>query len=87
MDVILYSTPDCHLCEQAAELLAVCAPRCPGVRVDEVDIAADDALLERYGERIPVLRDPAGGRELGWPFDADAVLGFLSGAASAEGPA
>ena len=30
----------------------------------------DDANLElRYGERVPVLRDATGHRELDWPFD------------------
>ncbi len=37
-----------------------------GLAYTEVDIASDDALVERYGLRIPVIRQ--GSRELDWPF-------------------
>ena len=33
----------------------------------------DDALVERYGVRIPVLKEVSKDVELGWPFDADVV--------------
>lgn len=41
-----------------------------------VDIADDNALFERYGWLIPVLRagDDA---ELRWPFDATSLASFL----------
>ena len=40
----------------------------------------DEALMERYGTRIPVLRDPAAlAAEIGWPFDEAAVRGLLAG--------
>lgn len=70
--LILYSTADCHLCEQAAALLA-------GLNqpATVVDIAERPELVERYGVRIPVLADPAGG-ELDWPFDAAAILEFIA---------
>jgi hypothetical protein len=35
-------------------------------------------LEQRYGTRVPVLRDARDGRELDWPFDAAAVRTFLS---------
>ncbi len=47
-----------------------------------IDIADDDELLERYGEHIPVLRWPAGGVRLDWPFTADDVLAALAPALS-----
>lgn len=83
MILILYSTPDCHLCEQATALLAGCAARRPGVTIREVDVVGDAALLARYGERVPVLYDPIAQRELGWPFDADTALAFVDTAARA----
>jgi hypothetical protein len=43
-----------------------------------VDIAEDLTLLERYGVRIPVIKD-ATGRELGWPFDTAQLKAFLAG--------
>lgn len=69
---ILYHTAGCHLCELAEAVIEPLA-RARGWRVSRVDIAGDDALLERYGTRIPVLRDPRDGREIGWPFDRAAL--------------
>jgi Glutaredoxin-like domain (DUF836) len=53
--VLLYSRPECHLCEQArAEILAL---RDEGLRfeLEEIDIESDDGLHRRYLERIPVV--------------------------------
>ena len=48
----LYERPNCHLCEEAADLLdAMIGPD----RYERVDIEADDDLLVRYGHRIPVV--------------------------------
>ncbi|MDF9391852.1 MULTISPECIES: glutaredoxin family protein [Methylococcus] len=69
--LVLYGTDGCHLCKAAGEVLTDL-----GVVATAVDILGDDHLLQRYGLRIPVLRDGAG-RELGWPFDAAAVRRFL----------
>jgi hypothetical protein len=49
------------------------APEFDSVWVD--DLAA---LVQRYGTRVPVLRDDRDGRELDWPFDAAAVRAFLN---------
>ncbi|MEK9919546.1 MAG: glutaredoxin family protein [Luminiphilus sp.] len=68
----LYTTPGCHLCEHAEAILE--AAQCTFAAVD---IAEDLALLERYGVRIPVVRDVRG-RELGWPFDTPQLIAFLS---------
>ncbi len=69
--LVLYGTSCCHLCEQAEALLHEL-----GIMAEHMDIAEDDELLEKYGTRIPVLR-AGNGAELGWPFDAVAVAGFL----------
>jgi len=64
--LVLYQRDDCHLCDLALALLAqVRAPEFESVFID-----GDAALEARYGERVPVLRDEAGGMELDWPFDA-----------------
>ena len=34
-------------------------------------------LEDRYGARVPVLRDDRDGRELGWPFDAETARRWL----------
>jgi len=71
IELILYSTSACHLCEQALELLQPLINEDCSVR--EVDISASDDLFQRYGTLIPVLRRPASDAELRWPFSlADA---------------
>jgi glutaredoxin len=53
--LVLYSRPGCHLCEEALEELL--ALHREGYRFDlhEVDIESDEELLRRMLERIPVL--------------------------------
>ena len=64
MSLTLYTSPGCHLCEQAEEILDYL-----GVAFTPVDISTDVDLVRQYGVRIPVLQrsDKA---ELGWPFDS-----------------
>ena len=51
--VTLYSRPGCHLCDDARAVIErVCTDL--GERYDEVNIDDDPALLERFGEEIPV---------------------------------
>jgi glutaredoxin len=73
MNLKLYGTAFCHLCEQAETVL-----REIGIEADYIDIADDDELLEKYGIRIPVLKRADTGTELGWPFDAVAISRFLA---------
>lgn len=49
-NAILYSRQGCHLCEEAAEVLARC-----GVSFEKVDIDAEADLARRYGECVPVV--------------------------------
>jgi arsenate reductase-like glutaredoxin family protein len=72
MDIRLYGTACCHLCEEAQAILHEL-----GIQAEHVDIADDDDLLEKYGIRIPVLKRLDTGAELGWPFDGAAVSRFL----------
>lgn len=73
MRLILFQRDHCLLCDQALAVLA--AARVPEFETRWID---DEAALEaRYGTRVPVLRDDADGRELGWPFDAAAVCAFV----------
>jgi hypothetical protein len=77
MPLVLYQRDDCHLCDQALAVLAAArAPEFASVWID-----GDEALEARYGTRVPVLRDEASGRELDWPFDADAAAAFVAGRA------
>ncbi|SHG88203.1 glutaredoxin family protein [Ferrimonas marina] len=74
-EVVLFHTDGCHLCEQAADLLAQA-----GQPVKMEDIVTRPEWVEQYGIRIPVVRR-ADGAELGWPFDLDSLKQFLEDAA------
>lgn len=54
-DVVVYSRPGCHLCEEAiAQIIAL---HQEGYRfsLHEIDIESNELLLRRYLERIPVV--------------------------------
>ena len=71
-----YTTSGCHLCEYAAEMLDHLQQHA-AVKVNEVDIATDEKLVERYGIRIPVVCRAADGEELGWPFSYEELTKLL----------
>lgn len=73
----LYTTLGCHLCEQAQALVQPLIA-VQGITLELVEISEQEALVERYGIRIPVLRLANREEELGWPFDAEAARGYLS---------
>lgn len=73
MALTLYQRDDCHLCDQAIEVLAQArAGDFLSIFIDE-----DAALEAVYGARVPVLRD-AQGRELAWPFDGSVLGAWLA---------
>jgi hypothetical protein len=72
-EFVLYQRDYCHLCDQALAVLAQArAPDFDSVWVDD-----SRELEDRYGARVPVLRDLRDGRELDWPFDEMAVRDFF----------
>lgn len=74
VELIFYTTDGCHLCEQAEtlllQLLAANPNRCT---IEVIDIIEEDELVNRYGERIPVVRRPDTDQEVGWPFDLESL--------------
>ncbi len=54
-EVVLFSRPGCHLCEEALERIV--GLRADGYRFElrEIDIESDELLLRRLLERIPVV--------------------------------
>ncbi len=72
----LYTSVGCHLCEQA---LAVVEPLLSQFELvlQQVEIADSEALMARYGLRIPVLWLESAPQDLGWPFDAQDVVRYL----------
>lgn len=74
--IYVYSTSGCHLCELAWDILAPLVSHLP-LRMEEVEIADVDELVERYGVRIPVVKFADSDEELGWPFDSAQAFAFL----------
>ncbi|WP_407319067.1 glutaredoxin family protein [Isoptericola halotolerans] len=66
--VVVYSRADCHLCDEArAVVAAVCAEM--GETWQEIDIDAEPALVERYGDYVPVV-EVDGVQQGFWRIDA-----------------
>lgn len=77
IELRLMSTSHCHLCDQAKAMCeSILNPDFFILTV--VDIAESDDLVERFGVRIPVLCKVEDHSELGWPFDPEQIIEFLS---------
>jgi glutaredoxin len=78
--VVLYTKEDCGLCEDAAEVLRR-ARRLVRFDLERVFIDNDKELLQRHGERVPVVT--IDGREVASaPVDEASLLAALSHAAN-----
>jgi len=75
IELTLFTTAGCHLCEQAQALLNQVNQQT--IEVHPVDIALDDDLLEQYGQSIPVIRFPDN-RELNWPFSLQDIETYIN---------
>ena len=73
--LVFYTTVGCHLCEHAALVLQHFAgqPNAPKFDLEEVDISTDENLVELYGIRIPVVKNAANEKEVGWPFGVEDI--------------
>lgn len=67
------------MCELAEEIVWQFNDSQPqrAIKVTRVDIADDDALLEAYGVRIPVLKLLDSDKTLDWPFDVVQLSDYL----------
>ncbi|CAM4302190.1 glutaredoxin family protein [Vreelandella rituensis] len=70
----LYTTLGCHLCEQLEALIHTLAN--DEVVLSHIEISDDAALMERYGVRIPVVIDEAG-KELDRGFELERLSEWL----------
>lgn len=70
----LYTTLGCHLCTQLEGLLKALSNE--AVALEYVEISEDEALMARYGVRIPVLAD-ASGAELDRGLDPERLGEWL----------
>jgi glutaredoxin len=76
LKVTVYSRPGCHLCEEALGQIRGLASGGAAFTLEVVDIEADDELMKRYLERIPVVE--AGGEVVSeLAFDPEALRSRL----------
>jgi hypothetical protein len=54
-EVVVYSRPGCHLCDEAVERIAQIHAEGYEFELREVDIESEELLLRRLLERIPVV--------------------------------
>ncbi|MEE4245498.1 MAG: glutaredoxin family protein [Kangiellaceae bacterium] len=79
MSLVLFSTDGCHLCEQAIGMFYYAKQHkliAEDIQLKIVDIVDDPLLVERYGERIPVIK--LNDKELGWPFELEQLTAWLA---------
>lgn len=79
----LYSTSHCHLCEQAESLLVTLSKQYD-IRWMLVEITDDAELLENYGIKIPVLKRLSDQSEIVWPFTIVDVEWFITAESPSE---
>lgn len=75
-EVVLYTRPGCHLCDEARDALAALCGAGARFELREVDIEGDERLLGAYMERIPVV-EVAGEVVSELTLDVDAVRSRL----------
>lgn len=80
MDILLYHTAGCHLCELAETILddVVSNTKNASFNVILKDIALDDSLIEQFGTYIPVIKHADTTDLLYWPFDYASLDAFLN---------
>jgi len=54
-DVVVYSRPGCHLCEEALKQIVALHDEGYRFTLHEIDIESHELLLRRHLERIPVV--------------------------------
>ncbi|MDP1595854.1 MAG: glutaredoxin family protein [Methylotenera sp.] len=79
----LYSTSHCHLCEQAESLLVTLSKQYD-IRWMLVEITDDAELLENYGIKIPVLKRLSDQSEIEWPFTLVDIECFIKAEPTSE---
>ncbi len=83
--VVLFARFGCHLCDDAREVVAkVC--KAAGETWREIDVDTDPALVEKYGEYVPVV-EVDGVQQGFWQVDGDRLARRLAAPRAAEGGA
>ncbi|MCC6071925.1 glutaredoxin family protein [Massilia sp. GCM10020059] len=84
----LYSRTYCHLCDDMLDALNAMQDEATRFEVDVVDVDADEALVARFDELVPVLYGDLSQPELCHYFlDADAVRAYVASVQAKGNPA
>ena len=73
-EVILVTGKDCHLCEQAKDLLTELQD--DQLIFIEKDVYSKRDYLDKYWDKIPVILFED--KELFWPFSIESIRDFIS---------
>lgn len=76
LQLYLYTTSHCHLCEQAEALLNKLSKQHP-FHWQSIEIADNTELLETYGLLIPVIKNINHNSEIKWPFTENELKKFI----------
>ena len=74
--LFFYTTKNCHLCEEAAQLLEK-LQLVKEVNIEAVDISENESLVRSYGLRNPVGKNKQSGKEINWPFIMDDLIDLV----------
>lgn len=77
VQLVLYSTSHCHLCEQAEALLISLTIQYDITWIP-IEIADDNDLIEKYGIKIPVIKRIDNHTEINWPFSREEIIYFIT---------
>jgi hypothetical protein len=76
INLILYTTSHCHLCDQAESILKDISVLNDIVWAT-LEISEDSILLQRYEIKIPVIKRVDNNIEIAWPFTAPDITSLI----------
>jgi glutaredoxin len=83
ISLTLLTKPGCHLCEEAKTVVDLAIDKFKSeyssenpIELTEVNILEDQALVEKYGEEIPVLQIN-GATHAYWRIDSERLIAAL----------
>ena len=77
VQLVLYTTSHCHLCE-AAEALLINLTKQYDISWMPIEITDDDNLIEKYGIKIPVIKRIDNNAEIYWPFSTKEIISLIT---------
>lgn len=77
MNIKLYTTLGCHLCDEALVMLQILQTQHKSLKPEEIEIADSEELVAKYGIRIPVVTSDISEGDIGWPFTVEELSRFL----------